>query len=279
MDMAQAIAERAVGQYPLSIATSLAIESACGIHPDIIVESAPILQFQQLWVNMRTLFRNLMGALDQHTANGVLPPLISETLATEMDTITSIISVQSQGKAEVVFYYSNYAGLEHKYKHAVLRMDNTAKQKEFTGLHNATMKIALEEYGERIHGFDLKIKPDQHVKVLLNTHYAYDLLSWPEFAQLVLLESHTGAVKERAQWYTKYYNGQELAMIPFREDFLQVFGDHQTFRPMDRKLREAVLEVANRYSWTAVTTRAKIVYGIDQIQNPYFRSVLHEMLV
>lgn len=279
MPFAEAIAERAVGQYPLSIATSLAIESACGVHPDIIVETAPILQYQELWVNVRTLFRNFMGSLDKTGFKAVMPPQIAEALSQEMDAITSIIAVGSHGKTEVVYYYSNYAGLETKYKHAVVRRDTTDRQKEYTAIHDQTVKILLHEHSDEIRGFDLKVEPDDYPKALMLTHYAYDLLSWSRFAHLDLLESHTGAIKSRAQWYTKYYEGKSLPMIPFREDFLQVFGDSETFRPMDHKLRKEIVEIATRYNWTAVSTREKLKYGIDQMQNPFAKAVLRDILV
>lgn len=276
---AEGIAERAVGQYPLSIATSLAIESACGVHPDIPVERAPVVEYGELWVNVRTLFRNFMGSLDPTTHKAVVAEQIADALVSEMDTITSVIGVDSKSNCEVVFYLSNYAGLETKYRHATTRRDNTEIQKVYTALQTGTLEILLEQAAENIHGYQLKLEPEHRPTALMLTHYAYDLLSWPEFSKLALLESHTGAIKERAQWYTKYHNGKDLVMIPFREDFLQVFGDSETFRPMDLKLRRELVNIATQYHWTAVTTTAKLRYGIDQIQNPWAKDLLRSILV
>lgn len=263
----------------MSIATSLALESACGIHPDIIVERAPILDYEELWVNVRTLFRNFMGSLDATTHKAVVPGQIAEALATEMDTIASIVATESRGSCEVVFYYCNYRGIEGKYRHAVVRRDSTENQKLYTIIHNATIELLIGYERDDMVGLDLKLTPQNHPIALVLTHYAYDLLSWPNFSKLVLLESHTGAIKERALWYTKYHNGKDLVMIPFREDFIQVFGDNETFRPMDLKLRRDLIDIATRYHWTAVSTRDKIKYGIDQLQNPMARDILRDMLV
>jgi hypothetical protein len=95
---------------------------------------------------------------------------------------------------------------------------------------------------------------------------------------LVLLESHTGKIKPRGQWYTKYLNGKDLVQIPFNEGFLQVFGDSETFRPMDIRFRRAILEIAERYKWTAVSTLEKLNYGIDQLKNPYYKEVLRKIV-
>jgi hypothetical protein len=275
----QEIAERALGQYPLSVATSLAIESVNGIHPDIPVSKAPILDYNELWVNLRTLFRNFMGALDKETAIKITPPAIAEALSTEMEILESIIR-DANSKVKVVFYFSNYANLDRKYPHALLRMDNTPKQKDYTNTLNLTMELMLKDHRDGIKGFDLKVKPDSYQpSALMLTHYAYDLLAYPEFKKLALVESHTGKIKERAQWYTKYYNGDSLSMMPFREDLLQIFGDQIMFRPLDKRLRDDLVELATKYHWTAVTTRDKIRYGIEQLKNPYFKKILLEILV
>lgn len=279
-----AIAARAVGAYPLSIATSLAVESACGEHPDIPVSRAPILDYPELWINIRTLFRNLMGALDKNTAASVMSPQLATAVAEEMELISSIIRDHTNGRSHVRYYISNYQFNPLKIQHGVLRMDNTAKQKEYTAIQTQTMDIILDWNKEatglnKIMVFDLKLKPDGLPRAMIITHYAYDLLSHSAFSRLTLLESHTGAVKERAQWYTKYENGRDLAMIPFREDFIQVFGDKESFRPGDPKLRRELVEIATKYHWSAITTKDKIVYGINQIQNPYFKEVLRDILV
>jgi hypothetical protein len=275
---AEAIAQRTVGQYPISIATSLALESACGIHPEIKVASPPILKYEQLWVNVRTLFRNFLGALDKTAVKGVQAPEIAETLAGEMDYIRSIVQDVTGGRCQVVFYVSNYNGLDRRFKHAVLRMDSTDRQKEYTLIQKQTIERLLKTNPE-IKGFELKIKPTHPVRAMIITHYAYDLSAHDEFTKLVLVESHTGAIKEFAQWYTKYYDGKELSMIPFREDFLQIFGDAETFRPFDPKLRKELIAIATKYNWTAVTTKAKILYGVDTLQNPFYKATVRDMLL
>lgn len=276
----QYFSDRAVGQYPLSIATSLAIESANGIHPEIVVETAPILEYPQLWVNVRTLFRNFHGALDNQDANSISPQAAAATLQQEMEQIESVVKDVS-ATTKVVFYMSNYTDMDKKHPHAVLRPDNTDKQKDYTRLQNATLKILVEAEGGkdgRLKGFDYKIKVENHPKAMIMTHYAFDLTAAKQFSELVLLESHTGKIKPRAQWYTKYLNGKDLAQIPFNEGFLQVFGDSETFRPMDIRFRRAILEIAEKYKWSATTTHEKLFYGIGQLANPYYKEVLRKII-
>jgi len=277
------IASRAVGQYPLSIATSLAIESACGIHPEIVVKTAPILKYDELYVNLRTLHRNFLGSLDKTIVGGIVPPQIAATIKEEMEMIQSIIREKTNGRTKVVYYLSNYNFNPSRYKLGVLRMDNTDKQKDATRIEKFTMDILLswnKTEGLGILVFDLKLKPPTgHPKTMIITHYAFDLLSYHDFGELVLLESHTGSIKPRALWYQKFYNGKELNMIPFREDMIQVFGDSSSFRPASNELKKEVIEIAKKYNWSSITTLDKIRYGIDQMKNQYARDLLKQALL
>lgn len=281
MSLHDAIAHREVGQYPISIATSLALESALGVHPDIVVAKPPLLEFDELWINVRTLYRNLAGALDSDSQKMLFPTPMMEGLKEEMEAIQSLIPIETDAKVEVVFYLSNYKDIERKYanKVATVRRDNTDRQKAYTEIQNKTLGLLLKQMPGEIEVFDLKLKPPPNVKAMIITHYAYDLLSWRDFKELVLLESHTGAVKERAQWHTKYHDGKALTNIPFREDFLQVFGDNETFKPADHRLRAELLEIAKKYNWTPVSTREKLIYGIDSMNNHFHREILKSIMV
>jgi hypothetical protein len=282
MNFDTGLATRAVGQFPISIATSLALEGAFGIHPDLPpVSTPPILKYSELWINVRTLFRNLMGSLDKDTHNSAIPSRLAEEILLEMDTIDAIVSEYSKSRTKVVYYFSNYNGIETKYKHAVPRLDNTDAQKTYTALQNSCMEYVLKEsqLSSRVKGFDLKIKGDPGTLALILTSYAFDLIASKSFARLSLLESHTGKIKEKAQFYTKYYNGKDLANIPFREDLLTIFGDSSHFRPMALKLREEIIAVATKYSWTHVTTLDKIKYSINEIKNPYAKDLIRDILL
>jgi hypothetical protein len=282
MAMNAGIAERAVGQYPLSIATSLAIESANGIHPELPVSSPPILEYEELWINLRTMFRNFVGSLDKVTAGMLHAAEAVDSLEDEMEQIGHIIQESSSSRCKVIYYLSNYARMETKYPFAVVKRDNTPKQMEYTAILNKTLDILLERHKDRrdIRVFERKISPPQSPtpKALVITHYAYDLLSAKAFRSLTLLESHTGRIKHRALWYTKYANGRDLVMLPFREDLLQVFGDSECFRPMDAKLRKEIVDIATRFNWNSVTTTDKVRLGLEFIQNPYHREVIKSIV-
>lgn len=270
---------RTTGQFPLSIATSLALEAAFGIYPDRpVVQPAPILDYDELWVNVKTLFRNFLGALDKSTAEMITSDAVVEGINGELDTIHQLVTEQTSGRTSVVFYLSDYVDIDRKYKYAVIRRDNTAKQKMYTAMMIDVIGKLLKMHPKgNIRVEKLKLHPEKKTKALILTHIAFDLVSYPEFRELTLLESHTGAIKERSQWYTRLYEGKTLSMVPFNEMFLQVFGDSQTFRPMDIKLRKEIIDLATQYRWNAATKIDFIMYGIGTLKNPYAREILTNM--
>ena len=235
------MSSRTIGQFPLSIATSLAMEAAFGIYPDRPETKEPILKYDTLWVNVRTIFRNIMGSLEKEFADRVTPPMLANTLNEEMMFINDVIKERANNATTVVFYYSNYIDIEKHFKHGVVRMDNTPKQKEYTALH--------------------------------------DLLSDHIFKKLTLLESHTGHFKEKSQWNSKFSGDTKLLnQIPFNSCFIRIFGDDTTFRPFTIKTRNDIIEIAKKYNWSSVSTKDKIRYGIQQLMNPYEKEIILSML-
>jgi hypothetical protein len=57
------LAGREMGQLPVSIGTSLALESVTGILPEHETDDPDIHKFDSLWVNVRTLFRNIVASI------------------------------------------------------------------------------------------------------------------------------------------------------------------------------------------------------------------------
>ncbi|MBB5409349.1 hypothetical protein HDG34_003290 [Paraburkholderia sp. HC6.4b] len=295
MSATAGLTARAMGYFPLSVGTSLALEGAFGIHPDHQESPAPILRYDELWCNLKTLLRNCMGALDKTTAGAVFPDELAWTLQEELSQLSELVAEATQNRCRTVYYVSNYAGLAQKYPFATLRTDSTARQKQYAAIQKDTIALMLktaraqerqedEQRHDRIAVFDLKLAPatpdpkSSSPKILLLTHYAYDLFSAKRFREMTLLESHTGRLKEKALWHTKYAQGRELTMIPFREDLIQVFGDSELFAPMRLELRRELLQIAQKMQWNPTTTFERIALGVDLMKNPYAREVLKKII-
>ena len=280
--MTSIMSNRVVGQLPLSVPTSLALEAAIGIHPDYKVNKEPILKYDEFWINITTLFRNMHSSIEKESIDKVTPIMYADALDEEMTFIEELIKERSNNSVKVKFYYSNYQHIELHYKQAVVRMDNTDKQKDYTALRNKVIRIILERHKENpthhiyVFGLHIKHRGDVKKKVMLLTHYAIDLLT-DAFSHITLLESHTGKIKEKAQWYTKFED-KDLAQIPFADWSIQIFGDKEIFRPLALSLRKDILEVAKKYNWSSITTHAKVLYGVESMKNQYAKEILKSII-
>lgn len=277
----EAINAREKGQFPISISTSLALEGASGIYPERPESPAPFdTPPTELWVNVRTLFRNLLGSLKTaEDRNGVLPNALHVALTEEMTIVEAVVNKASQGRTGVVYYACDYTSLPRKYPKAQLKESKTSNQLTYLALEQQTLKLVMKEHGsEDLRHFDIELT-GAHKDAWMISHLPVDLLSKSHFQSLKLLESHTGVLKGPSLWYTKLTNGKDLPHIPFGPFALQVFGDGgHHFQQMPRVIREEVLRLAEEYKWNATTTKDRISLSVRTIKDPMTRQFLLSLL-
>lgn len=271
------IADRAVGYFPLSIATSLALQGALGTHPDRPAGPKLLNDFNGHAVNVKTLFRNYYEAIGNDNIPQVNTKDLIDGFREEIEYYLSISEEQSGFSFKTFLYLPDYIGLETRNRHALLRTDSTPLQV----LYNKTLRTVVGEIvkneKELMNLYPLKIDAQLPSQTLMLTHFPYDLTS--KIADnLYLLESHTGVIKDRSKWYTKYYNGKDLSTIPFNEAFLTIFGDKQMFSPIGSAYRRALIELSNKYNWSFVTSKDKVLYGIDSLKDRYMVEKLRSFL-
>ena len=267
------------GQYPVNIATSLALESLMDIHPEVRHAVPPFQNYDEYWLNTRTLYRNVVGAFNADINILLMPEAIAELMQDEWEVIKKIIHEKT--RMQPVLYLCNYKQLYTRYKqHTVFRSDTTPKQNAERRRMTQAIEQFLKDVGEDyVKMFDTDIKPEnKQGRFIMQSHIAVDLLSKKHFDDLDLLESHTGAIKNQSLWYTKFANGKELSMIPFNHYFLRIFGDKEFFGPKDGALRKDIVEIATKYKWGPLTTDARVRMGLESLKNPYFRAVVKDMM-
>lgn len=285
---AQIFAEREVGQFPLSIATSLAIEGALGIMKEddargVKQDSAnpPIKEYQHLWVNLRTLFRNIHGSMKREAADSLDVNALSEMLLIEATTLASVVHARTQRRVSVFFYACTYKSLASFYPHANFKETLTDKQRIYAGFESSSVEALLKLPHEllNIETFNMTISPQgsfEHVAVM--THYPVDLLEMKGVRDIGLLESHTGVIKTKYQWYTKLKNGKELVRIPFDRMTLQLLGDSAgMFSAYPPAFRKKLLEIAEKHQWNQRTTRDRIMLTISLAKDPVFEGTVKKL--
>ena len=286
--MTSPVYERDVSAFPFSTGTSLAFESLFegkdeSIDPDRqIPQKVNITDYNELWINCATLFRNLYTAIPRDRVHDTVSRDCVDALADEMSQIHELVNEESQGKTRVIYYICSYRGLEQEFKGAVRRTPNTDKQKFYQKLMDETLNRLVRRVKETqellIREFNVTFYPDERIKALIITHYAVDLLSAKRFRSLDLLESHTGVLKKFNTWYTKYYNGKELMMIPFNEYLIKFFGDNDLIVPFHFKVRRVIQEVAEQHKWNYATSMSKVRADIGTIKDHFARKEILKML-
>jgi hypothetical protein len=270
------------GKYQVSIGTSLALETLFGINDNIPpTDPLPYKQYSYVLINLRTLVRNMYGAVQKELKTEWSAGRYYEKVLKELEMIPLILEDQSHGKLSAVYYLPSYRSVEKEYPHAILK---TLGKKAYGRQHYE----AIEQYcvaqlnaaairGEQtIAMVDTSLPPIDQKSVIV-THMPIDLLSYINTDQVDLIETHTGVIKPRRMWYTKL-NGKGLERIPFKPWSLQWFGDGKTFSGMPPKYRSAVLEFAEKNHWNQTTTEQLIKAQMNRFPDKEIRAELLKFL-
>lgn len=269
--------ERATGYFPLSIATSLALEGAIGIHPDHPAGPKLLHDFTGHWVNAKTLFRNYYEAFAKDAIAQIDLKDLIDSFRQEIEMYREISQEQGKHKFTPVFYLPDYIGLEKRLPHAMLRKDSSEIQVLYAKTMTMVLGQLIQNEKDLFKIYPLKITGHETTNTLMLTHYPYDLTT-TAFDNLSLLESHTGAIKDKSLWHTKFYNGKELPMIPFHEGFLSIFGDKQLFRPIGHTYRKTLVNLGKEYNWSFATSRDKVNYGLSTLKDRFLAEELSKFL-
>ena len=271
------LAGRATSAFPVSIGTSLSLESisdsgGAPYDPDRqIPQKINIRDYDSFWINLSTLFRNLYSAVPRSDIQSARPEDCADAMLQEMQFIDGLIQAESVSLTKTHYYVCSYKTVKQRYPKANVRGVITDNQIAYKLKHDKTIQLVLNMYHDqtKLEITDMDLKPVHYPTTLILTHQAHDLLSHPKFKRLDLLESFTGKLKKKNLWYTKYSNGEHLGMMPFDRVLMQVFGDSDLFHPMSIKLRNDIIELAKAKHWTFATTKDKIHADIRTLKNQY----------
>jgi hypothetical protein len=272
MDLIKILASRTVSAFPLSIGTSLAFETLFeGVQAPYdperkIPERANIQNYNIFMINVETLVRNIIGAVPTHDAESLTPQALLITLEEEINYIIDILNIHDPLKKVKLYFYSrNYTLIKKTFiRSKIVRFyePHTQKQIILNGQLYGTLKLLRKDKNYDFVNYDLGINlyPKVAETALILTHIPYDLLSYGSFRQLSLLESHTGIIKTKKDFWTKYYDSKKLDLsnIPFQRKLLGIFGDHVMFKPTPMIIRKDVMDLARKCKWTSVSTESKV---------------------
>lgn len=252
----------------LSIGTALAIEAYAATKD----QWKPVLL-----INVRTIYRNLVGAVESDRQKLLNAQDVAQVLVDELAFIMREVPLLTQKQTTVEFYYPTYSDLTRVLPYATLREIKTPLQIQQVSQEQNVFRYLAKQKVEPWTKITT-VHPGGKQPTTILTHSPVDLLAWVKFPKLTLLESHTGAFKNRVDWYTKF-GGAEYDRIPFCKFSLTVFGDKNnliTAQPF--KTKQLVLGMAETDRWTSMSTEDRIRASIQKSKDHYARDVLTKML-
>lgn len=274
-----AVTVRAMSSFPISIGTSLAMETffegrQVPFDPDReIPKRVDVANYQNIYVNIATLMRNLFGAMEKVDSDLLSIIDIVDTLIGEMDVIDSLFAVEGKGVCVPVYYYNTHEHVvgTNRYRNVQFRKVNTDNAKNYEKLEKHVVKN-ITTNSDKVKKYSELITPKERNKALVLTHQAFDLLSRKYFSQLDLIESHTGKLKPYNMWASKYnpLPSEDMNNLPFNNILLFIFGDRTLIQPLDIKLRKLVKEISVKNNWLPITTRDKVLFDLERgIKEPF----------
>lgn len=255
--------EREVGQFPVSMGTSLAIEGFLGIHPNQTKPPLDVKTVKEIWINLRTLARNLWNSIKTERLNVIDPAQAVMVLLQEVQTIPVVLQ-QAGVKVKVQYYIASMDQVRWTFPHAIFKKAKTPKQMAYE-VYERYVAITLykQMVEEGIPVMEIKkLPPKTDGTVALLTHYPSELFWKDQFSRLFLLESNTGKLKPWNMWYTKLNNVKEDTPLPFDKFTLQVFGDGVLIEPQPRGIKAQLKTLAEARRWSPITKPDKIHYDI-----------------
>ena len=252
---------RETSSFPLSVGTGLALESLFtpiqeSIDPERIVENLPDLSVYSLYIfNLSTLMRNILSSFKFEQIASASNSKLYDILKEEIEFLQGFFESNS---TPIAFYTNSYSFFKKTYPDK-LRKSTTDKQLRLNDITEYCLKRAEKEF--TVSTFSKDVHFGKEHRGLIFTHVPADLLSYNRFTTLDLLESHTGKIKTRKSWNTKYYPlpNKDMSFLPFMEYLLVTFGDKTMFSPASIKEREKLYDSMRKNNVNPLTTELSLI--------------------
>lgn len=249
--------DKVTSGFPLSIGTALALETILPMTKEpydknrVIPPKPDMAIYDRTLISLRTLLRNIIQAYPNNHPKLRKPDFLKTEMLVEMDYINNLFT--NNNLISPSYYYSDYA----------LNTNNifNLKTNDKIKYDNYLIKEILNKINRKLfYSFKLDIETG-FKSILMLSHIPFDLLSYNKYIRLDLLESHTGIIKDRRKWYTKYYQlpKEDMSILPFNATLLSIMGDKYLIQPKSLILRREVYEVAMEKKWNSLTNEASVI--------------------
>jgi len=255
---------KVVGELPLAIPTSIALETFFlkdKSQQDKTKAYHDISYYKTAYINVWTLIRNILSAIGGNDIryDNSLTPILTEMLAEEIRIILGLFKELAPNTSPFFFTSTYSQVLTDNKLVGRLRVTTSEKQK-------AINKITLQVIKDVVNQFTILqtndlVPVNNRMTGIMLSHIAYDLLAYSNFQDLHLLESHTGVIKRRHEWNTKYVKipKEDMSRLPFNKTLLMNFGDSILIKPIAIKDRKAIIQLGKSRKWQPLMSEQKVI--------------------
>lgn len=275
--------ERVLSSFGVSIGTGLALESL--FEPtteryDInreIPNKIDVNKYRYHYYNVFTLMRNIISSLVTKYSNVDEMFMDDSLLQVLIEELYVIESLYSGSKCEPILFIPDYTML---YKKMNVGKENTDSlvTKEYMVRSYVTGYIKRNKYKFPIRTIfgTYKLIPSIE-RCMILTHIPVDLLNVDKVSRLELLESNTGKIKGRSEWYSKYHKigKNPMNIFPYIEELVYILGDGHIVLPMGLVTRRSLYQIASDSKWTSHTGHMKVVNDLNKVSA--FKELLSKM--
>nr|DAR94046.1 MAG TPA: hypothetical protein [Caudoviricetes sp.] len=260
-------------KYPLSFGTAGIFE---GEYAD------PSKWSNLMYVNIRTLYRNYVSSYDAKDYYKINEEEFNQTFMDEVAEFERLVKEVTNNRVKTIFYYPKYTNLKKTLPH--LERDQ----------YNPSIFDDVEENlwediqsNQKWVPFNIEIIDENgfeqsFLDVTMFTSFVVDLLQSVKFNTLTLLESYTGKLKKRQEWYTKLKlpkRKDTAYKVPFNKFTLQIYGDKSGFfKTTNKQMRDMVTNMAIDDNWLPISTLDRIRASIKKLKGYDIKELLYSYL-
>lgn len=250
---------------------SISVGTALTIEKSLLVDPAPPIK--HLWINFRTLFRNLYSAYGE---DGINVP--KEQLMDELVLEAHIIRELLYGIVDVIYYATDDEALPKMFPLALVKGPETKAQRIYANLERLAISAGLNDRSLGVQRYIQLIKGNGS-KAWMLSHYPLNLMSRYEFSELALISSYSGEVWEPKDWTKKLSKNKDYHTLPFNLLTIQVIGDGAVqFFSQKPSMKNSLMHIATKGKWKPTTSRDKIVSDLMNNAEPETRGIFNKML-
>lgn len=253
--------DRTISSFGVSIGTGIMLESVFKTTTPRYDEKREIPthvnidMYKYHIYNAATLARNILSSVKEKDKLEILKR--RDFIPTLLNEISTLNALYVNTKCAMVLFIPEYKHVLERINHGKSPAGDIILAHSILSEVNKLPKT-LEMQSLR----DTYKLPRVEGPVLITSHACMDLLN--KNVDMIMLESHTGKIKNKYEWYTKYHNigSKPMQVFPFMEELLYVLGDGAYVYHMPVSLRTQLHTVAVECNWTFRTTRDKILTDI-----------------